>query len=48
MRDLYEIYKIKKILVDTNYYYNLGDNVNSLWMKYKRHEIDKNHVMEGK
>lgn len=48
MRELWSRYKIKKKLVDTNYYYNLGDNVNSLWMKYQRHEIDKNKVMEGK
>ena len=39
MRELWSRYNIKKKFVDTNYYYNLGDNVKSLWMRYKRNEI---------
>lgn len=48
MRELWKKYKIKKCLVDTNYYYNLGDNVRSLWMRFQRHEIDPDKVMEGR
>lgn len=47
MRELWSRYNIKKKFVDTNYYYNLGDNVKSLWMRYKRNEIEKNKIMEG-
>ena len=43
---MYDSNYIKK-LVYTNYYYNLGDNVKSLWMRYKRNEIEKNKIMEG-
>ena len=48
MKELWSRYNIKKKLVETNYYYNLGDNVRSLWMRFKRNEIDKNKIMEGK
>lgn len=46
MQELWKRYKIKKRLVETNYYYNLGDNMNSLSMKYTRKEIDKDKIME--
>ena len=48
MRDLWHNRKLIKKLVETNYYYNLGDNRNSLWMRFSRHEIDQDKVMEGK
>ena len=48
MRDLWNNRKLIKKLVETNYYYNLGDNRNSLWMRFQRHEIEPDKVMEGK
>ena len=48
MQDLWKNHKIKKNLVETNYYYNLGSNANSLWMRYQRHKIDKDKILEGK
>lgn len=47
MKELWNRYKIKKKLVETNYYYNLGDNIKSLWMRYKRHEIDKDKILNS-
>lgn len=48
MKELWSRYNIKKKLIETNYYYNLGDNLKSLWMRFKRHEIEKNKIMEEK
>ena len=48
MRELLEKRDFTKKLVETNYYYNLGDNINSLWMRYQRHEINKKYIWEDK
>ena len=47
MKRIWDKYKIKKKLVKTSYFYNLGYNLNSLTMRYKRKEIEESRCNNG-
>lgn len=46
MQDIFKDRNLSVKRIHTNYYYNYGDNLNSLSMRYQRHEITKEYKDE--